>query len=269
LNCRICSTPCEAAFDTLVLTKHHTTFDYCQACGFLGARNAFWLDEAYDQVIALTDTGLVARNVSIARRLSSVLLWLSSQPQQDKFIDVAGGYGLLTRLMRDNGFDFYWSDKYCKNFFAEGFEEAAEAATYFAATAFEVMEHLEQPNTFVSNVFQEKQIQHLIFSTQLFDGPPPPPEKWWYYSFDTGQHIAFFQRRTLQYMAAKLGLHFASSGDLHMFSMRPVNELLLRLVSGRASYLLAVLARKNMGTKTMQDHEKMVAKLQAARLSRP
>jgi len=36
-----------------------------------------------------------------------------------------------------------------------------------------------------------------IFTTELFEGTPPAPSHWWYYSFETGQHIAFFQRRAL------------------------------------------------------------------------
>jgi hypothetical protein len=35
------------------------------------------------------------------------------------FVDIGGGYGLLTRLMRDRGFDFYWKDPHCENIFAK------------------------------------------------------------------------------------------------------------------------------------------------------
>ena len=37
-------------------------------------------------------------------------------------VDYGGGYGLLVRLMRNSGFDFYRYDPYCANFFAKGFE---------------------------------------------------------------------------------------------------------------------------------------------------
>ena len=38
------------------------------------------------------------------------------------YLDVDGGYGMLTRLMRDYGFHFYWTDPYCQNILARGFE---------------------------------------------------------------------------------------------------------------------------------------------------
>ena len=36
-------------------------------------------------------------------------------------LDIGGGTGLLTRLLRDVGFEAQWSDEYCDNIFAQGF----------------------------------------------------------------------------------------------------------------------------------------------------
>ena len=38
-----------------------------------------------------------------------------------KWIDIGGGYGVLTRLMCDIGIDFYWDDPYKENLFAKSF----------------------------------------------------------------------------------------------------------------------------------------------------
>ncbi len=263
MNCRICQATTRFAFNAKVLAKHDASFSYCVNCGFLGAEKPYWLDEAYQQAVSSTDTGMVSRNLATARKLAAILLWLGGRPDQEAYIDVAGGWGLLTRLMRDNGFDFYWSDKYCQNFFAEGFEAEGRGQKYFAATAFEVIEHLPNPVEFVRDIFTEKQVEHLIFSTILFAGQPPPGE-WWYYSFETGQHVSFFQRRTLVRLGEMLGLHLASAGDIHIFSKKPVNERILRIVAGRLSHLLALLARRKLGSRTMDDHRKIVASLQDA-----
>ena len=67
-------------------------------------------------LIADADTGLVSRNLGIARRLAG-LLYFGFDPKA-RYLDFAGGYGLLTRLMRDRGFNFYWHDLYCENVFA-------------------------------------------------------------------------------------------------------------------------------------------------------
>ncbi|MFM6404756.1 MAG: methyltransferase domain-containing protein, partial [Microcystis sp.] len=90
-----------------------------------------------------------------------------------KYLDIAGGYGLLTRLMRDVGFDFYWSDLYCQNIFANYFEASNTNNAFSAVTAFEVLEHLYDPVEFISKSLESTECKTLIFSTQLFDGLPP------------------------------------------------------------------------------------------------
>ena len=99
-------------------------------------RTAVLVEEAYSNAIADADTGLVARNISISKRLACILFAFNDK--QAKYLDIGGGYGLLTRLMRDIGFDFYWSDPYCENILAKGFE-SSNNNPISAITAFEVL----------------------------------------------------------------------------------------------------------------------------------
>jgi hypothetical protein len=251
----------ERCFTAQVMGKYPAQYEVCNACGFLRAHEPHWLDEAYSSAIASTDTGLVMRNNAIARNLASVLFGVLGERGQGRYADIAGGYGMLTRIMRDYGFDFYWSDKYCNNLMARGFEYLPELGECRAITAIEIMEHLEDPLAFIRAALEQTQANTLIFTTELFEGSPPTPEQWWYYSFETGQHIAFFQRRTLEVMAKKLGLSFASGGGMHVFSKQPINERLLGLFSGRISIVFAWWARKFLGTRVMRDHHTMVQRL--------
>ena len=251
----------EMSFSAVVMSRFEAEFDYCTNCGFLCARNPHWLAEAYSTAIASTDTGLVMRNNTIARKLASVLFGVLGERGQGRYADVAGGYGMLTRIMRDYGFDFYWSDKYCDNLMARGFEYLPEIGPCHAITAVEIMEHLEDPVAFIREALRQTQASTFIFTTELFSGLPPDPEQWWYYSFETGQHIAFFQRRTLEVLAQKLGLSFASWGGVHVFSKHPINERILGLLTGRMSFIYGWWVRRNLGTKVMSDHLKMVERL--------
>lgn len=267
VSCPICDGKMEVAFSATVLCQHEATFDYCQSCGFLRARNPHWLPEAYSSAIASTDTGLVMRNMSVARKLASVLFALLGERGQGRYADMAGGYGMLTRMMRDYGFDFYWSDKYCDNLMARGFDYLPELGPCCAVTAVEIMEHLEDPLAFVREALEQTHADTFIFTTELFEGIPPVPEKWWYYSFETGQHIAFFQRRTLEVLAKKLGLSFASGGGLHVFSKSTLNEQILRLLAGRMSSVSSLLVRKSLGSRVMRDHAEMVQRLRNMQIS--
>jgi 2-polyprenyl-3-methyl-5-hydroxy-6-metoxy-1,4-benzoquinol methylase len=260
-RCQICDEETEVSFQEKVLQKHNAIFDYCQSCGFLRARNPHWLAGAYSSAIASTDTGLVARNYTIGRKLASVLFGVLRERGQGRYADIAGGYGMLTRIMRDYGFDFYWSDKYCDNLMARGFEYLPEIGPCHAITAIEIMEHLEDPLTFIREALELTKASTFIFTTELFNGPPPDPGQWWYYSFETGQHIAFFQRRTLELMALKLGLSFESCGGVHVFSNYQTNKTRLRLFTGRISIIYSWWVRRTLGTKVMSDHLKLVERL--------
>ncbi len=182
-------------------------------------------------------------------------LWALNERGQGQLLDVAGGYGILTRMLRDIGFNCYWADKYCANLMAPGFEYRPELGACRAVTAIEVLEHLTDPVAFIEEALATSGAQTLLFTTELYEGPPPDPAAWWYYSFGTGQHIGFFQRRTLQALGARLGLHLASANGLHVLSKERVSERVLALATGRlASRLGPWWIRRRLGSRTMSDH---------------
>lgn len=249
------------AFKTIVLRNYEATYYYCNECGFLSAQNPYWLEEAYSSAITLTDIGLVSRNVTNANKLSVVLYFLLGERGAGRYVDFAGGYGILTRLMRDYGFDFYWSDKYCQNLMAYGFDYTQKSGDCRAVTAFEVLEHTEDPVRFVEDALKFAQSDTLIFTTELYEGNYPPPDKWWYYSFETGQHIAFFQRRTLKKLANKLGLHFCSNGWLHIISRDIISETLFKMYTGRLSFFALRWIRKHLASRMPMDWNILVDQL--------
>ena len=142
----------------------------------------------------------------------SVLLGKKSETHSD----IAGGYGLLTRLLRDRGINCYTSDKFCDNLFAKAFE-AEKIPSADVLLAFEVLEHIEDPLTFFKEALNRFNSSLIIFSTLTFKSDTPPDD-WWYYSLETGQHISFYQSKTLQFIAEKLGMHYYPiSSGLHVF----------------------------------------------------
>jgi hypothetical protein len=178
-----------------------------------------------------------------------------------RYLDVAGGYGMLTRRMRDLGFDFYWSDKYCDNLLARGFEFGEHLKGCRAVTAMEVMEHLTDPMAFVDDALKTADTDTLLFTTVLYKGKPPDKD-WWYYAFPTGQHIGFFTRTSLETLGQKLGLHFISANGLHILTRQPLSEHKLRCVSQSwVAKLWSSRIRHRLGSKTMADHLTMMSAL--------
>ncbi len=211
----------------------------------------------YQDAIADIDTGVVSRNVGNANLLESLLCVLSLD--QGKLLDVAGGYGLLTRLLRDKGFDCYTTDKYCANLFAKAFEPKPDFKAD-ALFAFEVLEHLEYPLEFLSELFERHGCRTIVFSTLTFSGDIPSKD-WWYYAFEGGQHIKFYQPRTLAMLAGKLGCkYFMLSPELHIITDKNISfaqHALLRTRLLRKLCTLYVRRNRKGLSKTWDDHRLM------------
>lgn len=257
MKCKICNLESRHIFSKKVLRKYQVKYFFCNYCGYLQTEDPYWLEEAYYNAIADADTGLVSRNINISRKLG-VLLFLMKD-ENSRYVDYAGGTGMLVRMMRDIGFDFSWHDPYCDNIHARGFEFKSEQAPAKAVTAFEVLEHVINPIDFIADALLRTQSDTFIFSTELYkEKKPPMPEDWWYYSFQTGQHISFYHRSTLEKISKNLKMKMCSHGGIHMFTKRSIPESLFKLATGRASRLISPIMYHKMKSKTMDDHRLML-----------
>jgi hypothetical protein len=246
----VCGADSQRLFEAKVLGRHVVRYFHCSACGFLQAQEPHWLAEAYADAINVQDTGLVQRNLEFAEQVA-VLLYLFFD-RCGKFVDYAGGTGLFTRLMRDIGFDFRTYDPHTANVHARGFEAQPEERGFELVTSFESFEHFVRPAQELDRMLAMS--RSVLFSGQLLPGPPPAPGTWWYYGFEHGQHVAFFERRTLERLATERGLALHSvSPILHLMTDRGLAPWKLRTAWRRRRFLLR-LVRRNMESRTEADH---------------
>jgi hypothetical protein len=215
IKCRLCGTPVSHEFTHQVLRKHEVAYYRCPQCGLLQTEQPFWLPEAYDESINVSDAGLVQRNLHFRQLVALILFFLFGN--KGRYLDYGGGYGLFVRLMRDLGFDFYWRDAYTKNLLARGFEGIE--GRYSAVVALEVIEHLVDPLQEIEEMARISDV--LILSTSLYGDSVPEPEEWGYYGFGHGQHISFYNVDTLKFIAAKCAMNLYTDGAcLHILSRR-------------------------------------------------
>jgi Methyltransferase domain len=254
-SCPVCGGARKRVFDAVVLGKYRVDYHHCPECGLLQTERPYWLDEAYRSPIADLDTGLVRRNRMMSHRLACFLYFVCDR--NGHYLDAAGGYGLLTRLMRDLGFDFRWSDPHCPNLFARGFEAEPDKGGYQAVTAIEVAEHVHDPVGFFQTLQGTTGADYFIFSTELYAGLSPEPTAWVYYATETGQHISFYQQSTLARIAERLGMHFVSHNNLHLFSRQPVGAVRFRFLTGHVAHLLVGYVVLRMKPLTLLDQEAM------------
>lgn len=217
MKSKITGGPTEVAFSAKVLNKYDVTYFKCMETGFIQTEDPYWLDEAYSSAITKLDIGMLYRNEVLRNTTTKIL---SSFFDGDKrFLDYAGGYGIFTRMMRDKGYDFYHSDIYCQNIFAEYFDiaDCPQKDDFELVTAFEVFEHLNNPLDEINAIV--KLGKNLLFSTEIQPSSEKDISGWWYISAETGQHISFYTMNALEFIAKKLGMYFSSNGtNLHLFS---------------------------------------------------
>lgn len=244
------------AFEGIVLGKHKADYMRCPKCLLIQAHDPHWLDEAYSSAIAKTDVGLIWRNRQNWMTLRPILHRLF--PESARFLDVGGGYGMLCRGLRDDGFDCYTTDRYCDNIYAPDFEPG-EGFTAHALLAFEVMEHIENPLEFVRKSFDKYRCKTLIFSTLTHGSADIPPMDWWYYAFETGQHVSLYHEKSLEQLATELGVTLWSLNEgWHIITdqrLDYLDRLLLRPGLPSRIYSKLVDRKRRSMSKLQADYE--------------
>ncbi|MDP2237972.1 MAG: class I SAM-dependent methyltransferase [Bacteroidales bacterium] len=252
LSCKICDQEANYVFNSTILKKYEISYFQCTNCKYLFTEKPFWLEEAYKEPINISDTGLVERNIYLSKITSRVLFYLFDH--EGTYLDYGGGYGLYVRLMRDIGFNFLWDDIFTTNLLSKGFEFSNESIELL--TCFETFEHLENPIIEIEKML--KISSNILFTTELYPEPMPSPENWWYYALDHGQHISFYNLRTLNFIADKFDLNIYSNGtNLHLFTSKKLNKYIWQmLISKRFLFILDKLMKRKLISKTWTDHIK-------------
>ena len=206
-------------FTTKVLSKYDVKYYKCNDTGYIQTEKPYWLAEAYSSAITKLDVGLVYRNRTLSDYTEGLLLRHFDTISNGKFLDYAGGYGLFTRMMRDKGFDFYNTDKFCQNIFAEfhDLKELNGNEKFEMLTAFEVFEHLENPLKEIEEILSYS--DNVFFSTEIIPEDVKTPEDWWYFIPETGQHVSLYSIDSLKFIAKKFDRYFYTDGaKVHLFT---------------------------------------------------
>lgn len=211
-----------------VLGRHKVRYYRCPACGFIQTEPPFWLAESYKAPMTSYDLGGISRPTLNSVLTKAVVNWFFDAG--GRFLDFGGGYGVFTRWMRDQGYDFFHYDQHCPNLFAGGYEaDISGSVRYELVTAFEVFEHIAEPARTVAHLLSIS--DSILFSTELLPVPAPPIADWWYYAPEHGQHIGFFTRTALEKLAARFGAnYYTSDGPTHLISRRHISEKTFQFV---------------------------------------
>ena len=231
-ECRLCGATSEPFASTRVLGKYDVQYFRCPACTFVQTQRPYWLDEAYASPMTDLDVSPLHRVLRFAQHAEAALALTGTGDAA--CIDYGGGYGLLTRHLRDRGFDCWHYDPLCPNMFAKGFE-ASLGRPYGLAMASEVAEHFTNPAEDLAQLLRLAPM--VLLGTVLVPSPVPKPGEWWYYIPELGQHIAFYTEQALRMFAARHGRFFYTDGvEVHLFTDRRLEPWRARAILYRGRW---------------------------------
>jgi len=210
-QCRICGQPVKPVFSKRIMDRYDIAYLACEHCRHIQTEKPYWLEDAYKSALSDSDTGQIWRNERNRDIVCAVTHRFFTTPP--KVLEYAGGYGLLTRMLRDSGMECRWYDKYAENIFARHFEDDG-TQQYDLVLAFEALEHFEDPMRELENIFQRG--GSLLFSEELL--PDLCPVQWWYLCTEHGQHVNFYSRETLQYIADHFHKNLYVYGDVGLMT---------------------------------------------------
>lgn len=210
--CRLCGEPTEFYAKKLTLGKHQVAYFQCSGCGSLQTEKPYWLSESYAAGPGIgNDVGAGQRCMLLSLKLSAYFHILSIDHEQP-ILDYGAGSGLLTRLMRDRGYNVLAYDKYVTPYFADKFLGAPDSRPWKAILTTEVFEHMEQPAVEIRGFFASN-VDYIFFTTELWEGQGID---WWY--IDGSQHIFFYTHKGLEKIAQEHGYAFYNLGNLKLFA---------------------------------------------------
>jgi glycosyltransferase involved in cell wall biosynthesis len=220
IPCRLCDANSQLKFSHSILGKYDVSYYKCSNCESLQTEEPYWLDEAYTESKERFDTGKASRTLYNAFICSEIFKVLDIK-DSDKCLDIGGGTGLFSRLMRDLDFNFFTHDKYSSSEFMQGFKvEKPELLNFEAITIFEVVEHFAYPKEEFNKIFSSNP-NYLLLSTELFNDQG---KDWHYLIPDSGQHIFFYSGKALSSICTAYDMHGYALGTHILLAKKPLSN---------------------------------------------
>lgn len=264
-TCAICEGVCNFLFVMKVRGEMDANVFECSECRFTFVKDPTWLDSSFSDQLNALDIGSVDRCLVFADFLEVFIKLIGNK--SGRFLDWGGGYGLLTRLMRDRGLDFWNYDPYVQPLFV-GPAIATENEIFDLVTMSEVALHITNPVAVFEKILETTDC--ILFSAVV--APNRIPVDWWYLMPDTGQHVAIYHNETLKALANQLGVNLTSDGRLfhvlHRKKLSPSARLLVksRVLIFTAAWLMNTLRLAGRGfgrglSLTAKDQQQMISEL--------
>ena len=222
-KCPICHSQVRDFSQLLIRGKFEGRYLKCTSCNFIHAENPNWLEGSFTDVLNNLDIGSVDRCNIVADFVE--VLANSLKVDNPKVLDWGGGYGLLTRILRDRGVRCTHYDPYTEPLFAENINLQTDARFDLIVLS-EVMLHMTDPIRTLTELL--KISDNIMFTAVI--APPDVTPDWWYFMPDTGQHVAIFSRQTIPELGVALKVNTLSDNQFFHLVSKDQQGVLTRLL---------------------------------------
>jgi len=246
-GCRLCGAGTAWAFNAVVLAKYDVSFHTCGGCGSLQSEQPYWLAEAYSDPTARIDPGSARRTLDCFVMVDIIARLFKCRT----LLDFGGNTGFLCRLLRDRGYSAYSFDRHVIPTYVPQFV-GSPADQYDLVSAFEVIEHFDQPTTELDQIFAPRP-RIVLASTELYQGQAAD---WWYIAPAEGQHVFFYSKRAIELIATRNGYHVMIGRRFVLFSRDPLTVLqraILKLLRSRVLQVVGALSLMRRGDGAEKD----------------
>ena len=193
-------------------------YNICSHCDFCFSPEMYkWSPEefgkyVYNEFYVKVDPDYVYKRP--AEDAATIINRFGSVKHQIRHLDYGGGQGVLSSILRENGFDSIAYDP-----FVNKDVNLSDLGKFDLITSFEVFEHVPDVHHLMTTLGGLRKDNGVIyFSTLMSDGNIKRGERlhWWYAAPRNG-HISLFSNKSLSIISEKYGLklgHFNESRHL-------------------------------------------------------
>ena len=100
----------------------------------------------------------------------------------------------------------------------------------------------------------------LICTTEILPHPTPQLKDWWYYATETGQHIAFYTRKSLQAVADRFHKNLYAKHGIIIFSSGEIPSKKINLTYNHPKLARWVLNLSERGSLLGEDYYQLTGK---------
>ena len=219
MKCKLCKTDnIEFLKEIRILEKYDEKLYKCNQCDFVSYESVHWLEEAYQYTITVNDVGLTRRVLTNVAFITNFIEFLNLTTN---VFDFGANNGLLAYFLTARGIRAKSYDRY-ENLIIGPVGNLSDLDDVGILCSFEVFEHLNDPAGDIDTLFSHS-IPFIIISTELYDLKTNFND-WWYLQKDNGQHISFYSKDTMSFIADKYGYAYYQVYGRHVFSKYAISK---------------------------------------------